>query len=58
MTDNFREAGTPIIADILLELGCVPLIIDGIDPQSLLELIREHGFESLELFREHCITDS
>ena len=32
----------PIIADILLELGYGPTLLDGIDPQSLLELIREH----------------
>lgn len=40
MADERTEL-TPIIADCLIEMGYGSLILDGIDPQSLLELIRE-----------------
>jgi hypothetical protein len=46
MADERTEL-TPIIADCLIEMGCVPLIIDGIDPQSFLELIRETYLDKL-----------
>lgn len=46
MTDKTEERRkfSPIIIDLLLELGYGPAILDGIDPKSLLELIRKHGF--------------
>lgn len=46
MTDKSEERRkfSSIIIDVLLELGYGPALLDGIDPKSLLELIREHGF--------------
>lgn len=46
MTDKTEERKifSPIIIDVLLELGYGPAILDGIDPKSLLELIRKHRF--------------
>lgn len=41
MNDNKRTELTPIIADCLIDMGFDSLIEEGIDPQSLLEIIRE-----------------
>lgn len=41
MDENKRTELTPIIADCLLEMGFGSLIDEGIDPQSLLDIIRE-----------------
>lgn len=46
MADERTEL-TPIIADCLIEMGYGSLILDGIDPQSLLELIRETYLDKL-----------
>lgn len=40
MTET-RTKLTPIIADALIELGYGPLILDGIAPQELLELMAQ-----------------
>lgn len=45
MTET-RTKLTPIIADALIELGYGPLILDGIDPKSLLEFIRKNCFNN------------
>lgn len=41
MDENKRTELTPIIADCLIDMGFDSLIDEGIDPQSLLDIIRE-----------------
>lgn len=46
MTKEEREKANYIIADILIELGYAQLLIDGIDLDSLIELIRVHSLDN------------